>query len=251
MSTKVALNRQRLKHRIEDFFDSCEERKEARALVEALAAQTRAWIFGGMIRDIGLFGRKGFTSDIDIVIDGNHDVLHRLLSHFHIEQVAVNKLGGVRFSYRGIDFDIWSLQETWAFKNNIIEFEEPDSLLKTTLMSWDSVLYDVRRKTVITTEYYLNDLHQKRLELVLPTNPNQAASVVRILRTIYNKHVEILGPNLCLFLSHVLHDYSYEILQEQEYRSYRSVSFSEGKLDKLIENLHHAKPGCDLKLSFS
>ncbi|HHA1915714.1 hypothetical protein L8P27_02625 [Enterobacter asburiae] len=248
MNMKVVHTHQSLQLRVEDFFDSSEERKKTRAFINALVEQTQAWIFGGMVRDIGLYGPDGFTSDIDLVIDWSHQNLTKALSALHIHQFTINKLGGLRFHYNGLDFDIWCIQDTWAFKNQKVKYENSDSLLKTTLMSWDSVLYDVKRKKVISTESYLQDLQRRRLELVLQETPNELGSVIRILRTIYNKQVEILGPQICDYLLHALRIHSCELLRQYEYSRYQKYSFSEGELQLLKENLLHAKSGRDTKI---
>ncbi|AOP82864.1 Uncharacterised protein [Enterobacter hormaechei] len=248
MNMKVVSSHQRLKLRIEDFFDVSEERKQARALIDALAERSHAWIFGGMIRDIGLFGRGGFTSDIDLVIDLSREELINALNRHNIECFSVNKLGGIRFHYMSLDFDIWSINDTWAFKNRIVEFKDTYSLLNTTLMSWDSILYDVKKKHLISPDNYLHDLHHRRLELVLQKTPNEVGSVIKILRTIYNKRVQILGPQLTDFLLQALHEHSFDQLRQYEYGSYRSSSFSVEDLRRLKEDLCHFRTGFDIKI---
>lgn len=249
MNMKVVSSHQRLKLRIEDFFEISEERKQARALIDALAEHSHAWIFGGMIRDIGLYGRGGFTSDIDLVIERSQEDLINALKTLEIHQFSVNRLGGIRFHYMSLDFDIWSIQDTWAFRNRIVKFEDTHSLLKTTLMSWDSVLYDVRNKHVISPENYLHDLHRRRLELVLQVTPNEMGSVIKILRTIYNKQVKFLGPQISNYLQQALKSYSYESLRHYEYDSYRQSSFSEDQLQTLVEALLHTRSGNDTKIN--
>ncbi|MFK3912497.1 hypothetical protein [Enterobacter cancerogenus] len=248
MNMKVVSSHQRLRLRIEDFFDTSEERKQARALIDALAERTHAWIFGGMIRDIGLYGRGGFTSDIDLVIDLSRDDLIQTLKSLNIERMRVNKLGGVRFHFMSLDFDIWSINDTWAFKNRIVEFKDTSSLLNTTLMSWDSVLYDVKTRHVISSDNYLHDLHHRRLELVLQKTPNEVGSVIKILRTIYNKRVRVLGPQLTDFLLQALHKHSFDQLRQYEYASYRCCSFNNEDLRRLKENLCHSKSGFDITI---
>ena len=243
MSTNVAKTPYALKRRIDNFFASGEEQRAARALIDAVAAQHRAWIFGGMLRDIGLFGRDGFTSDIDIVFAGEREDLLHLLSHFHMEHFATNKLGGIRFRYRSLDFDIWCLSDTWAFKENIIPLENVESLLHTTLMSWDAVLYDVHRGEILTPENYLHDLNNGYLELVLDVTPNETGSVVKILRTIYNKRVKTLGPGLSAFLHKTLLRYSYSALQHYELAHYNISSFNATDYGCLLKCLRETDEG--------
>ncbi len=246
MSTKVARNHQLLKRRIEDFFDSRCERQAARELINSLAVHSHTWIFGGMIRDIGLYGRKGFSSDIDIVVDSTRDDLTHLMIRLGIEHVAHTKLGGIRFRHHEVDFDVWCLSDTWAFRENLIPLEDAQSLLKTTLMTWDAVLYDVNARQIISPENYLDDLLERRLELVLSDTPNEAGSLIKILRTIYNKHVELLGPALCHFLLQRLHEYRPATLLQYELKHYNTHSFTEGQIEHLFATLLNAAPGQDL-----
>lgn len=239
----VARTIEHLQRRVEHFFASGDEQQAARALIAAVAADHQVWIFGGMLRDIGLFGRSGFTSDIDIVFAGEREDLRRLLSHFRVDHVEVNKLGGMRFRYRSLDFDIWCLSDTWAFKENIIPLEDAQSLLHTTLMSWDAVLYDVHRGEILTPENYLQNLKRGYLELVLDATPNETGSIVKILRTIYNKQVKTLGPVLSEFLHSALLRYSYSALQHYELAHYDTSSFDDTEYGLLLKRLRETETG--------
>lgn len=248
MNMKVANRNDLLKRRLEDFFSSRDDRKAARDMMLALAEDTRVWIFGGMIRDIGLFGRKGFCSDIDVVIESDRGDLTNRIKKLPIEYFTVNKFGGIRFRYQEIDFDIWCLADTWAFKQQIISLEDVHSLLETTLMTWDAVLYDLQRRKVISPENYLTDLVEKRLELVLNRTPNEIGSLVKILRTIYGKEVDKLGPKLCQFLREMLRTYSGEILMRYELSHYQTSIINGLKLANLRMALCLNQPDTDLVL---
>lgn len=248
MNMKVAYRPDLLKRRLDDFFTSCDERKAAREMIVSLAQDSHAWIFGGMIRDIGLFGRKGFRSDIDVVLDVERHQLTARLEQLSIQHRRVNKLGGIRFRYQNIDFDIWCLADTWAFKQKIIPFEDAHSLLKTTLMTWDAILYDVQRRQVISPENYLDDLIEKRLELVLEHTPNEIGSLVKILRTIYGKQVDKIGPKLCQFLLETLGNYQGDTLIRYELSHYQTPVINGLKLAKLHAALAHNQLDGDLTL---
>lgn len=243
MNMNVALNSKQLKQRIDAFFALREEHKEARVLMNTLADAHQAWIFGGMLRDISLFGSEGFTSDIDIVVNTSREELIETLTNMREIDFHYNKFGGLRFCYQNMDFDVWSLTDTWAFKENLIPFENASSLLKTTLMSWDSVLYDLHTETLIYSENYLDDLSHRHLELVLDHNPNPSGSVSRILRTVFTKQVKSLGPQLCCFLMKELSEISFDILQDYEIRHYNHSSFSRKQINQLSGSLQRHKPG--------
>lgn len=249
MNTKVVKTQKLLKRRIDRFFLSDCEGKSARVLVDTLAKHSRAWIFGGMIRDIGLFGRKGFTSDIDIVVDSNREALLHLLSTIDVQHLTYTKLGGIRFRYHAMEFDVWCLSDTWAFRENLIPLEDARSLFKTTLMTWDAILYDIHNRQVIIPENYLDDLNDRRLELVFSQTPNEPGSLIKILRTIYNKRVEWLGPGLCTFLSQRLMQYDVETLCHYEMAHYRTHSFTAAQIAGLMQHLREAEPGHDLRVN--
>jgi hypothetical protein len=248
MKAKVADRPDLLKRRIEDFFGYRSERLAARELIVSLAGDSHAWIFGGMIRDIGLFGCKGFTSDIDVVIASDRETLQCCLRRFEITDYTINKLGGIRFSYKNIDIDIWCLSDTWAFTQNLIPLEDEYSLLKTTLMTWDAVLYGLHNRKLISPRNYLDDLMDRRLELVLDHTPNEIGSLIKVLRTIYGKQVVTLGPKLCAFLQSVMHNYTVETLCRYESGHYKSNLINGLKITKLQYMLDNNAPGCELQL---
>lgn len=249
MNTNVVLTNQQLKQRIDAFFALRDEHQQARVLMSTLADAHQAWIFGGMLRDISLFGSESFTSDIDIVVNASRDALIDTLSNLAAIDFHYNKFGGIRFSYQNIDFDIWSLTDTWAFKENLIPYENASSLLKTTLMSWDAVLYDLHTKALICSENYLDELFHRHLELVLDHNPNPSGSVSRILRTIFTKQVKSLGPQICSYLKKELSESNIDTLQSYEIRNHRPPSFSRKQIYQLFITLQKYEPGKKLNLS--
>lgn len=243
MNTNAVLTSKQLKQRIDAFFALRNEHQQARGLIDALADVHQSWIFGGMLRDISLFGAHGFTSDIDIVVNSSRETLVETISNLATIDFHYNKFGGIRFSYQNIDFDIWSLTDTWAFKENLIPCENATSLLKTTLMSWDAILYDLHAEKLICSENYLHDLTHRHLELVLDHNPNPTGSVSRVLRTIFTKQVKSLGPQLCNFLKKELSETNFDVLQDYELRNYRGSSFSCTQVYQLFVTLQKNKPG--------
>lgn len=233
----VVSNTQQLEQRINHFFTLSDEHQKARGMLNALANSCPTWIFGGMVRDVALFGPGGFSSDIDIVVNLPLTDLVSLLSKLSTNALRINKFGGIRFNYHNFEFDIWSLNETWAFRENHIACTGESSLLKTTLMSWDAVLFDLRSEKVLSTENYITDLYCRHLELVLKTNPNPCGSVTKILRTIFTKQVKTLGPEICQFLQDELPKSCYEALHVYDIRHHKSSSFTQNQFDDLVDLL--------------
>ncbi|HCS1450567.1 TPA: hypothetical protein OQM21_004391, partial [Shigella flexneri] len=109
-------------------FTLSDEHKKARVLLDTLACSCPARIFGGMVRDLGLYGVDGFSSDLDIVIGRSREELFQTLAELPVKQLRFNKFGGIRFRYHDFEFDIWNLNETWAFQEKLIFCEDESSL---------------------------------------------------------------------------------------------------------------------------
>src|SRR6266852_4854476 len=69
-------------------------------------------VFGGVLRDLVLYGPAKRPRDIDIVVDCSPDDLRSWLSSFPFQET---RFGGLRIHFRKWSFDIWPLRNTWAF----------------------------------------------------------------------------------------------------------------------------------------
>lgn len=217
----IAKTKNALKQRMERFFASKDpSRAEANDVISSLSNVTDLYIFGGMVRDICLFGVNGFQSDIDVICNSDKNTLINALNFKNIKEVNENRFGGFRISQLQLDIDIWCMNDTWAFTNQLIEFDGLDSVLSTTLMTWDSILYDFSNKKIICNDDYLKDLLAGRLELVLEKTPNEIGAIVRVLRTIYGKHAQILGQKAACMLKRSIMSYKPEELVFYESKSY-------------------------------
>ncbi|MEL4014671.1 hypothetical protein [Dryocola clanedunensis] len=232
---------------VQGFFASDKnERQAANTLLEALSRHAHLYIFGGMIRDIGLSGKKDDFSDIDLVFSGTREELVNALKYVGIDSFLENKFGGYRLKHFQVEYDIWSLEDTWAFREKLISLDTIHSLLHTPLMTWDAVIYDVKEKRLITPPNYLQDLINRRLDLVLEQNPNEKGSIIRILRTIYAKDVITLGSKLCDYLRCNLNRYNREELLDYELLHFGSNIMNHTRIEKLVNTLQECQEGEDI-----
>lgn len=246
----TARTKNALKQRVERFFASNEPaRAEVSDVLNSLANIADIYVFGGMIRDICLFGIKGFQSDIDVICNSDKETLIRALTFKNIHDITENKFGGFRIKQLGWDVDIWCANDTWAFKNGLIEFQGINSLLSTTLMTWDSVLYNFSTKEIICNDDYLKDLLSGRLELVLKETPNEIGSIVRILRTIYGKHAQTLGEKAACMLKNAITNYNPNDFILYEYSSYSKKYLNNERLLSLSMLLEDYDGSGDLIVS--
>src|SRR5262245_8893681 len=117
-----------LKARLDHFLTSDKRGMEANALIECLSAIGPVAIFGGMVRDIARHGSESFASDIDLVVDGPSEAL---ASIFTDRSAKRNRFGGYRMYGCHAQFDVWSLQDTWAVKEGLVSASSLADLIKT------------------------------------------------------------------------------------------------------------------------
>ncbi|MDO6537413.1 hypothetical protein Q4524_02355 [Alteromonas stellipolaris] len=244
-----APNRQALIKRVSRFFNSNTwDKAPVNVLIDSLTQKADTYIFGGMIRDIGLFGLNKFNSDIDIVFNGNKKLLIESFKSVNIENYQENKFGGFRVKSSKWDIDIWTTHDTWAFKNGLVDFNNVGSLLNTTLMTWDSVLFNLETKELIFKDGYLDDLISGRLELVLSENPNEISSLVRFLRAIFGKNVNTLGEKATNFVIMLLAKFSAEEIINYEDDSYSKKYISLSRLSDFKKSLEQYSGKGDFRI---
>lgn len=198
----IAVNNQSFKKRVVRFFGSS-KRAEVLELIERLSVFGEVLVFGGLLRDIALFGAKGFNSDIDLVVDCSVD---RLASFFSEGELVFNrnKFGGYRAEVGGWTIDVWPIRETWAFKHGCVAYNGRESLLLTTITNWDAVIFSFKDKRIMSNPFYLDCLRRGELDIVLTENPNKAGVLIRVVRTICDKRAKVLMPRLLKYLKQEL-----------------------------------------------
>lgn len=175
------------------------------------------YIFGGMLRDFALFGKSGFNSDIDIVVDGSWDVAYPTLLKLGAKR---NKFGGLRFEHGKIPIDIWLAKDTWAVRNGYVKYDGILSLLETTFINWDSILMNWRTKSFFYRKDYFEDINARYMDVVLEYNPNPLGMFVRILRYIILKEAQRVSFAVSKYLSKSANIYSYDAVRSAELSSY-------------------------------
>lgn len=175
------------------------------------------YLFGGILRDIALSGKKGFNSDIDIVVDG--DWLS--CEHYLQKKGAIkNKFGGYRLQIEGWPIDIWNAQKTWAITQGLIEYKGIASLTNSTVLNWDAILMNWRTRNFVARTGYIDSLKARRLDVILEKNPNPIGMAVRVFRHLCMKDTRQITHKATEYLSNCTSTYSFNELIKSEMRSY-------------------------------
>lgn len=175
------------------------------------------YLFGGMLRDIALFGKRGFNSDIDLVVDGDWLSCTPYLEHAGAKK---NKFGGYRLTISGQLIDIWNARETWAIKNGYVHYDGIKSLTDTTVLNWDAILMNWRTKNFICNDNYIDELKDRKLNIVLEPNPNPKGMAVRVFRHLCLKYTNKISAKAAEYLASCTIKFSFDELIESEKKSY-------------------------------
>lgn len=153
-------------------------------------------VFGGMIRDFSLGLARDFNSDIDLVSMADGASILSVIRQYNPE---TNKFGGFRFAVGHQLFDIWSFQDTWAFREGLVEAESIESLCATTFFNMDAAYQPLKSKKIISSVNYLDSMINRTLDINLESNPAPEKVAARAIHMAIKKDVKI-SPRLQLFI---------------------------------------------------
>ncbi len=174
------------------------------------------YLFGGILRDLALLGRRGFNSDVDLVVEGDWMHCAKYLQSLGAHR---NKFGGFRLLVAGWPVDIWNAEETWAIREGIVDYKGIISLTETTVLNWDGILMNWRNQSFVCSPQYLEDLRERVLDVILTQNPNPLGTAVRVFRHLCLKDARKVTPNAAEYLAATTEMYSYQELTSEELRS--------------------------------
>ena len=135
-------------------------------------------IIGGAVRDLIISDCE--PRDIDLIIDTDIK-LDFLLDKF--KNVSKNRFGGYKLNLNGLEFDIWSINDHWAFKQEILE-KSFKNIEHSTFLNFDSLFINLTtRKGCI--DIFNKCILDKFLDITLPEkyiymNPSVEINILRM-----------------------------------------------------------------------
>ena len=146
------------------------------------------YLIGGVLREFRDHKKIVNLRDIDIIVDiSNIRLWENLLDTYLFK---INRFGGYKLQCQDLLVDTWRIEETWAFRSNIIHCKASDyvnRLPETVFLNIDSIIYDW------STEKWYDAIYQKAMEskildVVLAENPQLFLNIVRafVLKERYN-----------------------------------------------------------------
>ena len=216
------------------------------SLLEDMSA-CPAYLFGGIVRDIAFDGIRdadGVASDIDIVCGGRSSFVDHLLDRCTgCQDVKRNKFGGYRVSTSRWQVDVWNIRSTWAFKTGQLSYQGPESILRTTITNWESILFRLDRARVVCDDGYFRDIADGYLDVVLEANPNPLGMYVRIIRAHADGRVWRLSTRAVNLLRRAMSAHSFEDFSSYERRHYGHRLIEERSFGELSAALNSTTAG--------
>ncbi|MED5244980.1 hypothetical protein [Priestia sp. LL-8] len=177
--------------------------------------------FGGSIRDYYVYNRYiNMPRDFDIAIKifpNNESLLEEFIGKYVHRK---NRFGGYKVKIENIEFDIWNLENTWAFKENKLPAKE-DNLVKSVFLSIDGIAYNFNKDTLYD-EGLRRSINNKKINIVLNDNPQKDLNLLRAL--VFKKKYKLdFGNDLKEEYQRSLsiHEDLYERLHQLQYSHYK------------------------------
>ncbi|GAA5095138.1 hypothetical protein GCM10023210_27490 [Chryseobacterium ginsengisoli] len=151
-----------------------------------------AYVVGGYFRDFLL---SKSSRDVDIITDLSQNQLISLVNNANVN-FNINRHGGLKISLTQIEIDIWTIDNNWAFKNNLVKLNENDilnSIAKGCFYNFDSLAINLHTFNY-SIRYFSECLNKKELNILQENsiyknlNPSIEANILRAiyLGKIYN-----------------------------------------------------------------
>ncbi|RXG29911.1 Poly A polymerase head domain-containing protein [Leeuwenhoekiella marinoflava DSM 3653] len=151
-----------------------------------------AYIVGGYLRD---FLNSIASRDIDIIVDLDNEKLLEIIQNSEVEY-TINRHKGIKLHFPNITVDMWSIENNWAFKNELVKLNDKDklqSIAKGCFYNYDSLVVNLHSFNM-NIQYYLNFKAEKKLEILQKSplykilNPTTEANILRAfyLKKIYH-----------------------------------------------------------------
>lgn len=209
----------------------------------------KAHVFGGFPRDLMVSGINAVPRDLDIVLAQNSIAEIDVELTEHVERAT--RFGGLHLSLHEWDVDVWSLEQTWAFRNDDrfdVTFED---LPKTTFLDVDAVAVSINEGTPDVYEHgFFDAIRARTVGLNYRPNPYPALCAVRAL-DIAQRLDFSLDAALVSYILKTVREHSTSALVEAQESHFGEVRLPPSTLNRMIRTLQegHGKSSGNVRLS--
>ena len=144
-----------------------------------------AYVVGGFLRDIA---NKKKPRDLDMIILLSHEEIVSKIQSHNLE-TNINRHKGIKIKLGGFEADIWSIENNWAFVNNVVKQNDNyllESIANGCFYNYDSLVINVHTKN-LNVKHYNEFVCSKKLDILQKKgaykvlNPTIEANILRAL----------------------------------------------------------------------
>lgn len=192
-------------------------------------------LFGGVLRDLVVLGRRHYPRDVDVVLQ--RGTIEGIVGDLSQKEYRVNRFGGIHLSVNRWSFDVWPLERTWAFTRDSTLAPTADNLPRTTFLDVEAIAVTFNgpdRIGQIISNGFFEAIESRRISINYRDNPFPALSAVRTLMTACKLHFAISADLARYFVNVVTERGVGELIRAQEHH-YSKVIFRHSELEHLAE----------------
>ncbi|EHK2280454.1 hypothetical protein DDA98_10780 [Clostridium perfringens] len=222
-----------------DFNKLINEYPNVKSLINQLGKYGELFLFGGAIREYNDTKFSEIPRDFDIVIDKKDKNLNLddILKKFSYKK---NRFNGYKLKIDSLEFDIWELENTWAFKENkvkCLQGEYSKKLQETVFLNIDSLVYNLNTQELYDDKY-MDAMKKKELDVVLEENPFKELNLIRAL-IFKRKYNMALSKQLkSIFKDYVRSNDNYiNSLYEIQFKHYNEYKIDKNTIEKEINSI--------------
>jgi hypothetical protein len=186
---------------------------------------SRGWgpiLFGGVIRDFVVLGRRRYPRDVDIVLQRGD--LSAVANGLESTEYHFNRFGGLHLNIERWVFDVWLLEKTWAFTVDSSLHPTADELPKTTFLDAEAVAvtFEQGRVSEIYSNGFFECVASRRIDINYEPNPFPSLNAVRAILTAH-KLAFAISPRLAKYYLETLATYGPHSMIDAQERHYQKV----------------------------
>ncbi len=206
-----------------------------------------AYVVGGFVRD--LINDKN-SRDLDMMVSLSHNQLEELLIESKLNY-TINKMLGVKIKLNNFEVDLWSIDNNWAFREDVVKRNE-DYLLENIsdgcFFNYDGLVVNVHTNN-FRCNHYNDFVKNQRLDIIRKNNyyKNKNPTIEgNILRAIYlNSTFGVdITPNCMSYLVKMIRNVeeNYDLTKRMNYylKKYNKYQASLA-IDEVIETINLIK----------
>ena len=191
-----------------------------------------------------VYGPGARIRDVDIVVAGA--TVADIATVFRDSVRRRTRFGGVSLNVQGWRFDIWPLEQTWAFREGILPRSDISELPKSTFLNVEAVAVDLEHEGTrnVYEHGFFQGITKRVVEINLEDNPHPDLCIVRSLFIAARLGFSI-GPRLVRYVAKHSSVYTMAELLQVQRSHYGGVKHGPDELQLWLAGIrrHASKSG--------